>query len=959
MKSPAPRHAADSKALEPDLQSPTRWTALLVGVVVLCIALSVLSFQRKVAGFQASGLELAQSANGFRVDASFEGSSLEPGDILVLINGREFSTVAEAEGLLEQSFSSDVVFMRGEELLNGMHRRPPVRVDFAYLVLALIGVAYLFIGLYTLLRGVDRLVLQFVLWCCCSALMYLVSPVSLPPRDSLDHFFYLLDVAARVTLPPLTLHFFLVFPRPLTNRAGERLLPTRLLALLYLPAAVQLLIQLDLALGWRRIVARPSAALVLLLDRIELLLIVGFALMALVALIAQSRRAGVWEERRQLLWIAAGMAGGYIPFLLLYVAPRSVGLPIPHALELVAVLPLALVPLGFAWALLRYRLWDVAIILRNATTYTLTLLFGVIAFSLLSLLIRDQVPVANEWTRNLTTIAGGLLVAGLLVPTKQSIGATLERFQYRGAFQRRKALADLGDELLHERDLETLCSNLTRQLEETMFLERCNLYLLREDEFHPVTPESLTANFFLPEEAIGERFWTLEWIRIEEQSLPTLDADIENELFAFGYRTAFPLSVRDRPVAILVTGYKEGHLPLTSADSDLIRQILNQAALAIENAQLLEQMQDRLQQVLELKQFNEGIIESSPAGIAVLDERNRIIRSNVAFASLVAQDRGALRHRAIRETLQGVDLPAADSGSIEITLTDSKGRERNVQLSVAALSTTAETGSRVLLLNDVTELTQMERALQEKERLAALGVMAAGVAHEVNTPLTGISSYAQMLIGSTPDDDPRLALLKKMELQTFRASKIVGSLLELSRASQPSDDRVSLRKLVRESVDVLQSRLEKRGLTVKTVGEWPEDDFVSGNEGELLQVVNNLILNAAEAVADNATPDESNNIVEIEAAAEKEMLRLDVLDRGPGIDPEVLPKIFRPFYSTKLDRGGTGLGLSISYQIVRSHHGDLTAQNRPDGGCRITVKLPRAGQSGSQGGGSSTNRETR
>ena len=959
MTRPEPRTAAEPKALEPDLASPTRVTALLVGVVVVCIALSVLSFQRRVAAFQGSGLELTQTESGLRVDGSFEGSSLEPGDILVLINGREFSSVAEAEQLLDQSFSSDVAFMRGETLQNGMHRRPPVRVDFAYLVLALIGVAYLFIGLYTLLRGVDRLVVQFVLWCCCSALMYLVSPVALPPRDSLDHFFYLLDLGARVTLPPLTLHFFMVFPRPLTNRGGERLIPTRLLTLLYLPAALQLVVQLDLALGWRRLIPRPTEAMVFLLDRIELLLIVGFALMALVALIAQSRRAGAWEERRQLLWIAAGMAGGYIPFLLLYVAPRTVGLPIPRALELVAVLPLALVPLGFAWALLRYRLWDVAIILRNATTYTLTLVFGAIAFSLLSLLIREQIPVGNEWTRNLTTIAGGLLVAGLLVPTKQSIGSTLERFQYRGAFRRRQALADLGDELLHERDLETLCSNLTRQLEETMFLERCNLYLLQGDEFHPVTPESLTANFFLPEEAIGERFWELEWIRIEEQSLPTLDPDIEDELFAFGYRTAFPLSVRGRPVAILVTGYKEGHLPLTSADSDLIRQILNQAALAIENAQLLEQMQERLRQVLELKQFNEGIIESSPAGIAVLDEKDRVIRSNVAFASLVAQDRGALRHRPIQRALQGVDLPAADTGSIEIILTDSKGRERNVQLSVAALSATAETGSRVLLLNDVTELTQMERALQEKERLAALGVMAAGVAHEVNTPLTGISSYAQMLLGNTPEDDPRFALLKKMELQTFRASRIVGSLLELSRASQPSSDRVSLRRLVRESVDVLQSRLDERDVAVRIVEDWPETDLVSGNEGELLQVVNNLILNAAEAISDNSDLADDERVVEVEAQAEGNALRLSVLDRGPGIDPDDLPKIFRPFYSTKLDRGGTGLGLSISYQIVRSHNGDLTAQNRPEGGCRITITLPRhaepAGQIGATTNGSQTN----
>ena len=343
------------------------------------------------------------------------------------------------------------------------------------------------------------------------------------------------------------------------------------------------------------------------------------------------------------------------------------GLPTPELLQVLAVLPLGLVPLGFAWALLRYRLWDVAIILRNATTYAMTLILGGLGFSLLNVLIRNQIPSNMEWTRNLSTIAGGLLVAGLLVPTKQSIGGALERFQYRGALARRRSLADLGEELLHERDLEPLCANLTRQLEETMSLERCNLFLLDGDEFHPVTPESLTIRSTSRKKAIGDRFWELDWIRIEQQSLPTLDPDIEDELFGYGYRTAFPLRVRDRPVGVLATGYKSGHSPLNSADSDLIRQILNQAALAIENAQLLEQMQQRLQQVSELQQFNEEIIESSPAGIAVLDDRDRIVHSNLAFSDLVKRGREAMRHLSISEVLP-IELPEPESGILETTL---------------------------------------------------------------------------------------------------------------------------------------------------------------------------------------------------------------------------------------------------------------------------------------------------
>ncbi len=926
-----------SRRFEPSSSSDRFATAVLLGLVIVAVVLSALSFQRKMSSFHPVGLELASTSAGWRVEAAYSASSLLPGDILVLIDKRDFSSQAEATDLLERSHTSDVVFLRDGELQTGIHRRPPLRIDFSYLVLALIGVAYLFIGLYTLLRGVDWQVALFVLWCTCSALLYLISP-NIPPADALDLLFYLLDESCRLLLPPLTLHFFLVFPRPLREQAPR--IQRHRVPFLYLPGLALLALQTDLALGFRRLVPSPSGELVFLLDRISLLLVVGYSLAALVALIAQGRRSTGWAEQRQILWIAAGMAAGYIPFLGLYVAPLSVGLPIPEALQVLGVLPLALVPLGFAWALLRYRLWDVAIILRNATTYTLTLMLGGIGFSLLSLLIRQQVPQSMEWTRNLSTIAGGLLVAGLLVPAKQSIGGALERFQYRGAFARRRALADLGEELLHERDLERLCANLTRQLEETMSLERCNLFLLQDDEFHPVTPESLTASFFLPQEAIGERFWQLDWIRIEQQSLPTLDPDIEDELFSYGYRTAFPLRVRDRPVGILATGYKAGHLPLTSADSDLIRQILNQAALAIENAQLIEQMQQRLRQVLELKQFNEEIIESSPAGIAVLDRDGRIIRANLAFAALVQRNREALRHQPIDDVMGDLELPPPEGGQVEAILVDARGRERNVQLSVAVLRGASGSGDRVLVVNDVTALVSMERALQEKERMAALGVMAAGVAHEVNTPLTGISSYAQMLLRSTEEADPRFALLQKVERQTFRASSIVGSLLELSRSAQPSITEVRMRPLFEESIDLLETRLDEHNVTVD-LGDWSESITALGNEGELLQVVNNLIVNAAEAMAVNDSATAREIIIRAEEAEDRIIITVD--DRGPGIAPENLPKIFRPFFSTKLDHGGTGLGLSISYEILRRHGGELRATNLPGGGCRMTLILPAKG----------------
>jgi hypothetical protein len=213
-------------------------------------------------------------------------------------------------------------------------------------------------------------------------------------------------------------------------------------------------------------------------------------------------------------------------------------------------------------------------------------------------------------------------------------------------------------------------------------------------------------------------------------------------------------------------------------------------------------------------------------------------------------------------------------------------------------------------------------------------MLAAGVAHEVNTPITGISSYAQMLLAETSAEDPRYELLKKVERQTFRAARIVNSLLEFARDRQGERRPVGLGALVAECTELLRERLAERRIRL----EWERpaaEVVVSGSDGELQQVVTNLMLNAVEAMT------ERGGTLRLEVAADGERARVVVEDDGPGIPPALLEKIFQPFFSTKLAQGGTGLGLSISFNIVRRHGGQLRVDNRPGSGCRFVVELPR------------------
>jgi signal transduction histidine kinase len=243
----------------------------------------------------------------------------------------------------------------------------------------------------------------------------------------------------------------------------------------------------------------------------------------------------------------------------------------------------------------------------------------------------------------------------------------------------------------------------------------------------------------------------------------------------------------------------------------------------------------------------------------------------------------------------------------------------------------------VLVVDDITDRVAMERKLEEKERLAALGIMAAGIAHEVNTPITGISSYAQMLLDSTDRDDPRYPLLEKVERQTFRASRIVNSLLRLARNQQVEEQSIDVGELVKECLDLLRDRIEAERLHLETVAaEGPA--IAMGSDAELQQVFTNLFLTAIEAMDEGGT-------LRVETRVVDSWIEVTVDDTGPGISQAARERVFEPFYSTKQRTGGTGLGLSISHEIIRRHGGELAIEDRLDGrGTRFLVRLRAAGR---------------
>ena len=231
---------------------------------------------------------------------------------------------------------------------------------------------------------------------------------------------------------------------------------------------------------------------------------------------------------------------------------------------------------------------------------------------------------------------------------------------------------------------------------------------------------------------------------------------------------------------------------------------------------------------------------------------------------------------------------------------------------------------------------RLEEQLQISEKMASIGLLAAGVAHEVNTPLTGISSFTQMLLDGAEPGDPRTLLLEKIERQTFRAAKIVNGLLTLSRPGTPGGERteVDLNIVITDVVALLEHQFEAGRIKLRReLSETPV--MVLGIEHQLQQVFLNLFLNARDAMP-------KGGWLTVSTGVDGEQGVAQVSDTGAGIPPEHLARIYDPFFTTKEIGRGTGLGLSISYGIIHEHEGAIRCDSAVGQGTTFTLTLPLA-----------------
>ncbi|MGZ5473851.1 MAG: ATP-binding protein [Thermoanaerobaculia bacterium] len=907
--------------------------ALLAVLTVSVILGAFVSFQRKRSSFERIDFTF-QRANGVIVVKDVDSGSaaqragLRPGDHILLIGD---TPTTEVEGLQKTlrriGESVPMLVSRGGGMIRLQYRPPELKVDYPYLILSFIGFLYLAIGLFTLFRGETRESRLFYFVTLLSFIVYVYTPAG-----DIDWSYKTLQLAeelALIFLPPLALNFFLLFPRPIIR-------DKRWIGAMYLPPTLLALWSIDLLVFANTVaVTTPHRALELI-RRWALLDYAIYFTLAVVALAFTYRRAAA-IGKKQIKWIYLGLSFGFLPFLAIYIIPYFIAGEVRPALTTISILPLAFIPLAFAVSILKYKLWDVEVVIKEILAYSVTFVFGMIAFSTVNLVLSRVIEERSAMERNFLAFTSGLLIAGVLIPVKGKIESVIEMILYRESYRHRRTMTDFAQELATFHDVHELIAMMRERLRATLHIDRMNLYMSEGSA-------QLGASLLIydPEGIVPRRIGEEDLGTIPKEGPMVLTAprlpdktEAPWKLLEAGYRYVFPLRHRGELQGLLLLGTRRGDEPLSRDDLHLLGTLTAPVALAIENSRLYGKLRRQLEEIRALKEYNENIIESSLSAIAVVAGDGTVLTANKAFWELVGADHtSATIAELFPPYVEFIgELRSTDARTITTHFINSEGVEKEVTLTASPLSAgDVADGARVLVIGDLTDRVRLERELQDKERLASLGLLAAGMAHEVNTPLTGISSYAQLLLAETSQDDPKYRLLKKMEQQTFRASNLVNSLLDLIANRPRSREIVNVGDLVLATVVLHEDLLRAKGIRIHTDVAPLK---VRGNFHDLQQVLTNILLNARDAV------DEGGNIW-VTAGEEDDCVVIRVRDDGKGIPADMLGRIFEPLVTTKRGQGGTGLGLAISRRIIDATSGEIDVASTPGQGAEFSIKLPRA-----------------
>jgi PAS domain S-box-containing protein len=920
---------------------------ILAFLTLAAIVFAVLNYQQssRVTSTDdgVSWMDTPQGVVAWRItaDSPAAKAGIKQGDIVESVRGVKITRSTDVTRILwrlgpwaEVSYG---ILRQGRQILVPLITVPLQNPSSIANYLRFTALLYLFIGLFIFMRrwSAPRAV-HFYIFCLVSFVLYSFHYSG--KLNSFDWTIYWGNAVALLLQPALLVHFALVFPE------RRRALWPRLLALYSVPFAL-LVLHFVVSKGYLGFV--PSLGSEHSLDQIEYLYLGLYFLLAAAILFRSYSRAPGGLLRQQLKWVAAGTFAGILPFVLFYVLPYVSGMQM-HSWMKASTCSLALIPLCYGYAVIRYRLMDVDIIFKRGLAHTFAMAAIAAVYFAVVALIGELFHTA--WPTGPAGAVIAIVVAAFLFqPLRDWVQAHLDRVFYRDRLNYRRTLIEFGRALTNEVRLEPLLSSALDRISQTLLVDRLAVFLEDPEgsgRFRLSRSMGLDCgdhfdlSFLDPRRpALSRGCLFIESARSAAQESDSVRRTLEQLDLNYFIACRF----RDRTVAVLGLGKTVDGDYLSSEDVELLSTIAGYVAIAIENARLYQSLEQKAVQIERLKDFSENIVESLKIGVVTVDLEDRVESWNPQLEDLLEIPRRDAVGRTLSEVLPSdlvaeIASHAADgnvSGIYKYRLNARTGRAFVVNVSIAPL--VGKNGARLgrlILVDDITQRMRLEEQMVQTEKLTSLGLLAAGVAHEVNTPLAVISNYIQMLAKQIPADDPRQKTIERIVKQTFRASEIVNNLLNFSRTGTPELGEVDLNSVLEETLTLVQHPF--RTAKVNVIKNYTDSlPLVLGSTTRLQQVFLNLFMNARDAMP-------SGGMLEVRTAAHNGSVEVEVTDTGTGIAGEHLKRIFDPFFTTKTSGRGTGLGLSVSYGIIKEHAGKVDVRSTPGKGTSFRLEFPVA-----------------
>lgn len=625
------------------------------------------------------------------------------------------------------------------------------------------------------------------------------------------------------------------------------------------------------------------------------------------------------------------------------------------------------------------------------TTLTISYIFAVIGFHII---------LGNFLNKNslyVSSIIGALLVALVLGPLKEGIQFLVDRTFFREEYSHKEILAELSKMMSSILNLDKLLKLILQKICTAMGIEK-SFVMLKEEASDCYTikatkgalPEASEKqastlggmdklSLSVPSELIQ---WLSSTRSIVTRDLitqdPKIPQTIKETVQKIGIEMCVPIFFENKIIGALFVGKKRAEKVFSEEDVDFFQTLSHQIAVAIRNAQLYTELEDN-------KVYQENILNNLKSGVIVINMDKKITMLNREACRLLNLNPSSVIGKDI--SFVSKDLSDLFSQTLnnntefsraEVVVTISS---KHIPLGANTSFIRAVDGSLlgiIMVFTDLTAIRKLEAEKRWADRLANLGTLAAGMAHEIKNPLVAIKTFLQLLPQKFDDESFRKDFLGIACNEVDRINKIVEKLLSSARPTNSLFEPVDLHRVINETMHLLKNEIAEKGFEVKT-NFCAEKLNILGNREQMTQLFLNLFLNSFEAMTETSTPPqpppceggESGGVqggdkrgggqLEITTALSKrdplrwphkvpardfeeaDTVTIKVSDTGKGISPENINQIFDPFFTTK--EKGTGLGLSIVHGIVKEHRGTIDVESKLGEGTSFYISMPLQKQS--------------